>query len=85
MFQFPSNGKARVNRQVLVVEKKYLVFQFPSNGKARVNPVASFSVEFEIKEFQFPSNGKARVNETINRKKSTTKPSFNSLQTGRHV
>ena len=37
-FQFPSNGKARVNRPAdlafLAAVKK---FQFPSNGKARVN------------------------------------------------
>ena len=36
-FQFPSNGKARVNE---IMFKKAFIgtqFQFPSNGKARVN------------------------------------------------
>ena len=38
-FQFPSNGKARVNLQGMLTETENLtfLFQFPSNGKARVN------------------------------------------------
>ena len=37
-FQFPSNGKARVNRfGVLLIHRPPERFQFPSNGKARVN------------------------------------------------
>ena len=42
MFQFPSNGKARVNKYPHNREDfaKKIVFQFPSNGKARVNTSA---------------------------------------------
>ena len=38
-FQFPSNGKARVNQEWNTngVEHRETPFQFPSNGKARVN------------------------------------------------
>ena len=37
VFQFPSNGKARVNQihRFCCVPDRW--FQFPSNGKARVN------------------------------------------------
>ena len=38
-FQFPSNGKARVNEELTASgdNGRYIQFQFPSNGKARVN------------------------------------------------
>ena len=62
LFQFPSNGKARVNlyqRHRGVPSGK---FQFPSNGKARVNEKKSARSCSIWLVFQFPSNGKARVN-----------------------
>ena len=38
LFQFPSNGKARVNFIVRTrLKSQPILFQFPSNGKARVN------------------------------------------------
>ena len=39
MFQFPSNGKARVNELFDGTNDIWVThsFQFPSNGKARVN------------------------------------------------
>ena len=44
MFQFPSNGKARVNPAETAVQVRLLYkFQFPSNGKARVNSVEDSS------------------------------------------
>ena len=62
-FQFPSNGKARVNLlENDEFHKVVRLFQFPSNGKARVNTEKSTNGIHEQRKFQFPSNGKARVN-----------------------
>ena len=41
-FQFPSNGKARVNGDISLRHvSPATLFQFPSNGKARVNSESS--------------------------------------------
>ena len=37
MFQFPPNGKARVDVSLLALVVGILLFQFPPNGKARVD------------------------------------------------
>ena len=60
-FQFPSNGKARVNDFELIQSILKTMFQFPSNGKARVNSARETYSGYAVR-FQFPSNGKARVN-----------------------
>ena len=63
VFQFPSNGKARVNISGRSGwETGRFVFQFPSNGKARVNSLENDEFHKVVRLFQFPSNGKARVN-----------------------
>ena len=64
LFQFPSNGKARVNKIVGLPKSHLQVskFQFPSNGKARVNAWYLWRGKPSRLLFQFPSNGKARVN-----------------------
>ena len=65
-FQFPSNGKAHVNKTIMMTMVAVLQFQFPSNGKAHVNSAAqALSPSHSWGDmFQFPSNGKARVNST---------------------
>ena len=84
-FQFPSNGKARVNAFYSNnIPIKGEEFQFPSNGKARVNAESQIRLGGKEWTFQFPSNGKARVNEN-GKLDSVSSNSFNSLQTGRHV
>ena len=86
LFQFPSNGKARVNRfKVVPSVKRHSMFQFPSNGKARVNEYTCNTLIELNSVFQFPSNGKARVNQSSVVMKLSFITSFNSLQTGRHV
>ena len=64
LFQFPSNGKARVNKIRTLNMTLITLFQFPSNGKARVN-AQTYAADTSKEEFQFPSNGKARVNRRI--------------------
>ena len=63
-FQFPSNGKARVNSLVRASKVGTSVVSIPFKREGtceRGGPKAHGSI---IGLFQFPSNGKARVNRT---------------------
>ena len=63
-FQFPPNGKVRVNERLQAyMDEHNLLFQFPPNGKVRVNlKPAVKHYENNHYLFQFPPNGKVRVN-----------------------
>ena len=62
-FQFPSNGKAYLNSQGFLGNRKRTWFQFPSNGKAYLNDCVNPSPRAKERTFQFPSNGKAYLNQ----------------------
>ena len=61
-FQFPSNGKAHVNR--LATERKGCGerVSIPFKREGTCEPKQALSPSHSWGEFQFPSNGKAHVN-----------------------
>ena len=61
-FQFPSNGKARVNHTVSVLDRYNAVVSIPFKREGTCEPLLSLSWILLPVSFQFPSNGKARVN-----------------------
>ena len=53
-FQFPSNGKARVNATAAESRRNRSTFQFPSNGKARVNSCCNNRQVFHRRRVSIP-------------------------------
>ena len=88
-FQFPSNGKARVNATAdnTVAKSPKVVFQFPSNGKARVNQEALAATKENIcgGKVSIPFKREGTCERLTNFLPEKFCASFNSLQTGRHV
>ena len=87
MFQFPSNGKAYLNRSrrwSYVIN--HVLFQFPSNGKAYLNPRwqlpspqdwYSVSIPFKRESVSEQFQAEGVVSHTVT--------CFNSLQTGKRI
>ena len=90
LFQFPSNGKARVNWQGTTIlgelkRKVSIPFKRESTCEQTTKEKLRRSSIMRLAWFQFPSNGKARVNFNPRGCKWIRSKSFNSLQTGKHV
>ena len=68
MFQFPSNGKARVNAGFKCRKKSFRVnvsIPFKREGTCELLGTEEVLEVKGVEKFQFPSNGKARVNAAL--------------------
>ena len=61
VFQFPSNGKAHVNRKKKAKRRKEHFVSIPFKREGTCEPPNTGN-ESDLFKFQFPSNGKAHVN-----------------------